>query len=232
MTIELLELRLRSLERWNARLKVAVLLVAVLAVGMNLTSMSENLWAAFLDEPVTQDTLRANRIEVVDGDGRLLAVLGKLPSGEFGTTTGLALFFNDKQVLELALTKSILDGSLASTGLRISNPADEKPLFSAGVEDFSGGVGLFPTLQLAHRDSKFRSRVDPLGLNVFVQTGDRTGEAAISLYAQDDLSATLMLGGLFKPFKVRAIAEPDKPRLVLEKGEGKNRKIKTYGLGS
>jgi len=232
MTMELLELHLHNLERRNARLKVAVLLVAALAVGANLISVSQNLWAAFLDEPVVQDTVRANRIEVVDGDGKLLAVLGKLPSDEFRTTTGLALFVNDKQVLELALTKSNSDGSLGSTGLRISDPTDEKRLFSAGVDDFSGGIGLFPTLQLVHRDAKFRSRVDPLGLNVFVQTGDRMGEAAISLYAQDDLSATLMLGGLLKPFKVRAIAEPDKPRLVLEKGEGKNRKVKTYGLGS
>src|SRR5262249_22259036 len=128
MTMELLELRLRSLERRNARLKLVVLLVAVLAVGAILTNVSENLWA---DTPAVQDTVRANRIEVVDTDGKLLAVLGKLTGDEFYTTAGLSLISNEKQVAQLAQT-TYRDGSSGGAELRVFNPKDEKQLFSAG----------------------------------------------------------------------------------------------------
>jgi len=227
MTMELLELRLRSLERRNARLKLVVLLVAVLAVGAILTNVSENLWA---DTPAVQDTVRANRIEVVDTDGKLLAVLGKLTGDEFHTTAGLSLISNEKQVAQLAQT-TYRDGSSGGAELRVFNPKDEKQLFSAGVGNYSGGVGLLPVLELNQRDSKFGTRLDPSGLNVYVKIAEleNSSAAAISLYAKENHSATLMLGGS-KPFKVRAIAESDKPRFEVENGEGKNRKITTYGL--
>ena len=75
MTMELLEVRLRSLERRNARLRIAVMLAAVLAVGATLVSLSENLWADlpapfWADAPqlMVQDTVKTKRIEVVDED--------------------------------------------------------------------------------------------------------------------------------------------------------------------
>src|SRR6476660_5895378 len=154
MTMELLEVRLRSLERRNARLKTAVMLVAVLAVGTNILSVSENLWAD-LPEPfwadapqqTVQDTVRAHRIEVVDTDGKVLAVLGKLTDRLNRTSTGLALVSNDKQVIRLTLD-SDSDGSLNQATLTVSDPkdAEQKELFRAGVTSASEGIGLFPGL--------------------------------------------------------------------------------------
>ncbi len=226
MTMEVLELRLRSLERRSARLKIVVLLAVVLAVGATLTSVSENLWAD-PPRPVVQDTVRANRIEVVDRDGKLLAVLGKLiaPEPVNQTTTGLALVSNDKQVVRLALTKSDRDGSLSSAELRVSNPEDAKQLFSAGVVEFSH-IGLVPEVRLDQRESKSSTTVDPNGLRVSVKIDELTSAEAISLHAKEDHSATLSLGGLFRPFKVRAIAESDKPRFEVAKGG----EIKTFGF--
>jgi hypothetical protein len=236
MTMELLELRLHSLERRNARLKIVIMLVAVLAVGANVVSVSENLWAD-LPEPfwadapqqMVQDTVRAHRIEVVDSDGKLLAVLGKLADRLNGTSTGLALVSNDKQVVRLMLD-SESDGSLNHATLTISDPkdAEQKELFRAGVTSASAGIGLFPGLLFEYRE--YFTRIEPDGLRIAVKTEKDDYAEAISLRANEDSSAMLSLGGFFKPFKVRAIAEADKPRLVLEKGEGKNRKIKTYGL--
>lgn len=225
MTMELLELRLRSLERRNARLKFVLLLVVALTLGATLISVSENLWAD-LPPPAVQDTVRANRIEVVDTDGKLLAVLGKLTSDEFRTTNGLALLSNDKQVIQLALTKSNKDGSLSSADLEVFNPEDAKRLFSAGVANRTEGIGLTPDVRLEQRESKFSTMVDPNGLSIFVKAGERSSEAAISLYAGEDHSGTFSLGGLFKPFKVRAIAESDKPRIEVEK----DGQIKTFGF--
>jgi len=226
MTMESLELRLHSLERRNARLKSVVLLAVVLALGANFTNVSENLWAG-PPHPAVQDTVRANRIEVVDKDGKLLAVLGKLTDRFNQTSTGLALVSNDKQVVRLTLDSN-RDGSLNHGTLTVSNPkdAEQKQLFSAGVSAYTEGVGLVPELQLEQRESKSSTTVGPAGLTVFVNDGERTSAAAISLQANEDHSAKLELGGLFKPFKVRAIAEPDKPRLEVEK----DKKITTYGF--
>ena len=236
MTMELLEVRLRSLERRNARLRIAVMLVAMLAVGATLVSVSENLWADlpapfWADAPqlMVQDTVKTKRIEVVDTDGKLLAVLGKLTDDFNRTSTGLALVSNDKQVVRLTLD-SDSDGSLNHATLTVSDPkdAEQKELFRAGVTSVGEGIGLFPGLLFENRDYFTRMELD--GLKIAVKTEKDEYAEAISLRANEDSSATLTLGGLFKPFKVRAIAEADKPRLVLEKGEGKNRKIKTYGL--
>jgi hypothetical protein len=237
MTMELLEVRLRSLERRNARLKTAVMLVAVLAVGTNILSVSENLWAD-LPEPfwadapqqTVQDTVRAHRIEVVDTDGKVLAVLGKLTDRLNRTSTGLALVSNGKQVIRLTLD-SDSDGSLNQATLTVSDPkdAEQKELFRAGVTSASEGIGLFPGLLFEYRD--YFTRMEPDGLRIAVKTDQDTPYAdVISVRANEDGSAMLTLGGLFKPFKIRAIAEADKPRLELEKGEGKKRKMKTYGL--
>jgi hypothetical protein len=237
MTMQLLEVRLRSLERRNARLKTAVMLVAVLAVGTNILSVSENLWAD-LPEPfwadapqqTVQDTVRAHRIEVVDTDGKVLAVLGKLTDRLNRTSTGLALVSNDKQVIRLTLD-SDSDGSLNQATLTVSDPkdAEQKELFRAGVTSASEGIGLFPGLLFEYRD--YFTRMEPDGLRIAVKTEQDTPYAdVISVRANEDGSAMLTLGGLFKPFKIRAIAEADKPRLELEKGEGKKRKMKTYGL--
>jgi len=237
MTMESFEVRLRSLERRNARLKIVVMFVAVLAVEANLVSLSENLWADlpapfWADAPQTmlQDTVRAKRIEVVDEDGKLLAVLGKLTDGFNRTSTGLALVSNDKEVVRLTLD-SASDGSLNHATLTVSGPkdAEQKELFRAGVTSAGQGIGLFPGLLFEYRE--YFTRIEPDGLKIAVKTEkDEYAAEAISLRANEDSSATLTLGGLFKPFKIRAIAEADKPRLVFEKGEGKNRKIKTYGL--
>jgi hypothetical protein len=235
--MELLEVRLRSLERRNARLKTAVMLVAVLAVGTNILGVSENLWAD-LPEPfwadapqqTVQDTVRAHRIEVVDTDGKVLAVLGKLTDRLNRTSTGLALVSNDKQVVRLTLD-SDSDGSLNQATLTVSDPkdAEQKELFRAGVTSASEGIGLFPGLLFEYRD--YFTRMEPDGLRIAVKTEQDTPYAdVISVRANEDGSAMLTLGGLFKPFKIRAIAEADKPRLELEKGEGKKRKMKTYGL--
>ena len=237
MTMELLEVRLSSLERRNARLRIAVMLVAVLAVGATLVSVSENLWAD-LPEPfwadapqqTVQDTVRAHRIEVVDTDGKVLAVLGKLTDRLNRTSTGLALVSNDKQVIRLTLD-SDSDGSLNQATLTVSDPkdAEQKELFRAGVTSASEGIGLFPGLLFEYRD--YFTRMEPDGLRIAVKTEQDTPYAdVISVRANEDGSAMLTLGGLFKPFKIRAIAEADKPRLELEKGEGKKRKMKTYGL--
>jgi hypothetical protein len=238
MTMELLEMRLRSLERRNARLKTAVMLVAVLAVGANILSVSGNLWAD-LPEPfwadapqqqMVQDTVKAHRIEVVDTDGKVLAVLGKLTDRLNRTSTGLALVSNDRQVVRLTLD-SDSDGSLNHATLTVSDPkdAEQKELFRAGVTSASEGIGLFPGLLFEYRD--YFTRMEPDGLRIAVKTEQDTPYAdVISVRANEDGSAMLSLGGLFKPFKIRAIAEADKPRLELEKGEGKKRKMKTYGL--
>jgi hypothetical protein len=237
MTMQLLEVRLRSLERRNARLKTAVMLVAVLAVGTNILSVSENLWAD-LPEPfwadapqqTVQDTVRAHRIEVVDTDGKVLAVLGKLTDRLNRTSTGLALVSNGKQVIRLTLD-SDSDGSLNQATLTVSDPkdAEQKELFRAGVTSASEGIGLFPGLLFEYRD--YFTRMEPDGLRIAVKTDQDTPYAdVISVRANEDGSAMLTLGGIFKPFKIRAIAEADKPRLELEKGEGKKRKMKTYGL--
>jgi hypothetical protein len=236
MTMELLEARLHSLERRNARLKIVVMLVAVLAVGTNIVSVSGNLWAD-LPEPfwadapqlMVQDTVKAKRFEVVDTDGKVLAVLGKLTDRLNRTSTGLALVSNDKQVVRLTLDAES-DGSLNHATLTVSDPkdAEQKELFRAGVTSASEGIGLFPGLLFDYRE--YFTRMEPDGLRIAVKTDKDEYAEAISLRANEDSSATLSLGGFFKPFRVRVIAEADKPRLVLEKGEGKNRKMKTYGL--
>ena len=235
MTMELLELRVSNLERRDARLKMVVVLAAMLVVAISFLSVSENLWADlpepfWADAPQVQDTVRAKRIEVVDADGKVLAVLGKLTDRFNRTSTGLALISNDKEVVRLTLD-SDSDGSLNRGTLTVTDPkdAEQKELFRAGVISGSEGIGLFPGLLFEYRD--YFTRMEPDGLRIAVNTqNDAPFAETISLRADEDGSATLTLGGLFKPFKVSAIAEPDKPRLVLEKGEGKKRKMKTYGL--
>jgi len=227
MTMESLEVRLRSLERRNARLKIVVLLAAMFTIAVNLISLSENLWAV-PSRPEIQDIVRAQRIEIVDTDGKLLAVLGKLTDRHKQTSTGLALVSNDKHVLQLAM-RSRDDGSLSFAEFAIINPEDvnERELFSAGVSRMSHGVGLVPKLAFYDREAKFITMLDPSGLSVSVKMQDLSYAGAISLRANEDHSASLSLGGLFKPFNLRAIAESDKPRLELEK----DGQIKTFGFG-
>lgn len=229
MTIESLERRLHSLEQRNARLQIVVLPVVLLAVGAIFTSVSETLWAGPSSVAV-QDTVRAKRIEVIDTDGTLLTVLGKLSDGQYSSTAGLALVSHDKHVVQLALTKSKSDGSVSSADLEVYNPEDENRLFSAGVGYGSEGVGFHPQIQLVQREGKYMMWVDSYGLNVFVKSREKSSAAAISLLAKEDHSAELMLGGLFKPFKVRAIAEADNPRIEVQKGPENNSALKTFGF--
>ncbi len=228
MTMEALELRLRTVERRNTRLKILVLLAAMFSLAVSLISLSENLWAV-PPRPDIHETIRAHRLEIVDTQGKLLAVLGQLTDRFQQTSTGLALLSNDKQVLRLA-TRSMNDGSLGSAKLTVINPevVEDDELFSAGVARSSHGVGLVPKLDLNDRESKYRMSVDANGMSVSVHVEERSYASALSLRADKDHSATLSLGGLFKPFQLRAIADADKPRLEVEK----DGQIKAFGFGS
>lgn len=195
---------------------MVLFLVIVPAVAAILATVSSNLWAD-APQPAVQEIVRAHRIEVVDAGGTLLAVLGTLTDRFNQTSTGLALVSNEKHVLRLAM-RSFNDGSLDSAKLNIVDPEDmkESMLFEAGVTHYTHGVGLVPELQLNDRESKYMMKVDPNSLGVAVHIDNLSYASALSLRAEKDHSATLSLGGLFKPFKVRAIAEADKPRFEVE----------------
>lgn len=160
------------------------------AVGANCISVAGNLSADTLRMEV-HETVRAHRIGMVETDGKVLAVIGKLTDRHKQTSTGLALVSNDTQVLRLAM-KSRDGGSLSFAEFTVSNPEDvnENELFSAGVSRMSHRVGFVPKLTFHDREGKFITMLDRDGLSVSVKTEDLSYAGAISFHANEDHSAT------------------------------------------
>jgi hypothetical protein len=216
------EERLFRLERSNRRMKlINGALLTLLATGLLMGASYETV----------QQVVKTKRLEVLDTQGKVVAVIGEVP---LSTTTasddkahGFVLMSGDgKQVARLAMRKSSNSNAVGYAGLEVFDPEGGKKLLFAGAGVASGGIGRLARINLDDRQGVFGFDIMPNSLGISVKIREGESAQAVSLYAKQDHSAKLSLGGMFEPFGAEIVAEGKSPRLEIAKGT----QTKTFGF--